>query len=117
MSQSSDTPSEIPTSGEPGCNDGKPEQVGSSQPTSTPCATPSSSSKERWKQPKTARQFASQVNAVATKLLNGTLDSETAKAYSSLARTVAQTITAEVQRSRFLENEPDLSFDEEVFEA
>ena len=73
---------------------------------------PASDSKKRWSQPKTVRQFTSQVNAVATKLLNGEIDLDQAKAYSALARTIAQTVTAEVQRARAMKCVPNLDFDD-----
>lgn len=74
--------------------------------------SPANGSKKRWSQPKTVRQFTSQVNAVATKLLNGEIELDQAKAYSALVRTVAQTVTAEVQRARALKSVPNLDFDE-----
>jgi hypothetical protein len=79
--------------------------------------TPSSGSKRVWKQPTTVREFTSQVNAVASKVLNGQLGLETARTYSSLARVVAQTVTAEANKARFMRHAPDLSFDNSaVFE-
>lgn len=72
--------------------------------------SPVNDSKKRWSQPKTVRQFTSQVNAVATRLLNGEIEVDQAKAYSALARTIAQTVTAEVQRARALKRVPDLNF-------
>lgn len=53
---------------------------------------------------------------MATKVLNGTMDTEAARLYSSLARTVAQTMSSEVTRARFLAQEPDLTFEPEVEE-
>jgi hypothetical protein len=79
---------------------------------STSLGSPASGSKPHWSLPKTVRQFTSQANAVATKLLNGKLDLEVAKTYSALARTVAQTITAEVQRARAARSVPNLDFDD-----
>ena len=95
---------------------GREGQAASSQSKSTPSATPSSSLNKQWRQPKSVRQFASQASAVCTLLLNGKLDLETAKAYSAIARTVSQAVTAEVQRSRFLQTVPELAFDQDVFE-
>lgn len=45
-------------------------------------------------------------------VLNGEIDLETARTYSALARTVAQTVSADVARSRILRQQPDLSFDD-----
>jgi hypothetical protein len=49
-------------------------------------------------------------------LLNGEIDLETARAYSGLARTMAQTVTAELMRARFLQRQPDLTVEGAVFE-
>ena len=70
----------------------------------------------RWRQPRNVREFAAQANAVATMVLNGTMDLESARAYSSVARTVAQAMSTEVSRSRFLQSEPSLDLPEDVFE-
>lgn len=61
-------------------------------------------------------EFAAQANAVATLLLNGEIDLETARTYSSVARTVAQAMSTEVSRARFIQSEPSLVLDGEVFE-
>lgn len=53
-------------------------------------------------------QFAAQASDVATRVLNGTMDLETARVYGAVARTVAQAMTTEVQRARFLQQQPDL---------
>lgn len=74
---------------------------------------PSNVSIVRYRTPRNVRQFASQANLVATAILNGKIDLETARAYSSVARTVAQAITAETTRARFLKTAPDLDFDTE----
>jgi hypothetical protein len=57
------------------------------------------------------REFASQVNAVSTRVLNGEIDIDVARTYSGLARVVAQGVSSEVTRSRFLKTAPDMSFD------
>lgn len=56
------------------------------------------------------------MNSVATRVLNGGIDVEAARLYSSLARTVAATMSSEVTRARFLTQEPDLTFEAEVEE-
>lgn len=56
------------------------------------------------------REFASQANEVANRILNGEIDLDTARAYSAVARTVAQAVTSEVVRARFLKAMPDLDF-------
>lgn len=58
------------------------------------------------------REFASQANSVCTLLLNGKISLEKAKAYSSVARTVAQAMSIEVTRGRFLRTMPDLTLDD-----
>jgi hypothetical protein len=50
-------------------------------------------------------------------VLNGTMDLDTARTYSSVARTVAQAMSTEVSRARFVQSEPSLSLDEEIFES
>jgi len=74
-------------------------------PNSRTSEPPSSS----WRPPSNAREFAGQANAVATMLLNGQLDMELARTYANLARTVAQAMSTEVTRARFLETLPDLT--------
>lgn len=81
--------------------------------TSRPSAKPSTALKRRWKRPRNVREFAAQANAVATMLLNGDLDIDTARTYSSLARGVAQMMSINVTRARFLKEEPVLDFDED----
>lgn len=88
---------------------GKPEQPNSSPSTSTPSLRRASGSKRRWREPKSIKEFASQVNAVSTLLLNDGIDLEKAKAYSNLARTIAQAMTAELGVARMMKTKPDLS--------
>lgn len=116
MKQSSDTKEGIQLNGSGGSGHIKGGLDCSSQQPSTSSDTNSKSSKRLWRQPKTIRQFASQASVVCTMLLNGKLDLETAKAYSAIARTVAQSATAEVTRARFLEQAPELSFETDVFD-
>jgi hypothetical protein len=61
------------------------------------------------------KQFAGQVNKIATMVLNGEIDLDHARVYAGLARTVAQSISLEVTRARFLQTVPDLQleYDEE----
>ena len=61
-------------------------------------------------------EFAAQANAVATMVLNGDLDVDTARTYSAVARTVAQAMSTEVSRARFIQSEPSLALDPDVFE-
>ena len=77
---------------------------------------PSSGSTKRWRQPRNVREFAAQTNAVATMVLNGDIELDTARLYSAVARTVAQAMSTEVSRSRFLQAEPDLGLPDDVFE-
>lgn len=78
--------------------------------------SPTKYSKRIWRQPKTVREFAAQANAVATLVLNGQIDLDKAKTYAALSRVVAQTISTEVTRSRFLRQAPDLKIEGDVFE-
>lgn len=55
-----------------------------------------------------------QINAIATAVLNGQIDDlEPIRLYSNLTRTLAQTISAQATRSRFLKEAPDLRLDDE----
>lgn len=55
-------------------------------------------------------EFASQTNRVATMLLNGEIDLDTARSYSALVRGVAQMMSINVTHARFLKMEPILDF-------
>lgn len=88
----------------------------SESPTSKNSDEPVKGSKKHWRQPKTVREFAAQANAVATLILNGDIDEAPARQYTAIARTVAQAMSIEVARSRFLKEMPDLDFGEEVWE-
>lgn len=71
---------------------------------------PSRPSTKHWRTPVNVREFASQANEVASMVLNGEMDVNVARIYSGLARTVAQAMSTEVSRARFLSQLPDLSF-------
>ena len=72
---------------------------------------PSKSSTRHWRQPKNAKDWAAQINAIATAVLNHEIDLEEARLVSALSRSAAQLLTAEVQRARFLQIEPDLNLE------
>lgn len=78
-----------------------------------PSDAPSSASTKRWRKPRNVREFAAQANEVATMMLNGDLDIDTARAYSSIARGIAQMMSINVTRARFLKTEPVLDFEED----
>ena len=61
--------------------------------------------------PRNAKEWAAQLNMIATGVMNGTVDLDTAKVVSSISRSAAQLLTAEVQRARFLQIEPDLNLE------
>lgn len=88
------------------------ERATTRRKTSTPSGSRSNGSKGSWPLPKTVREFTSQANAVGTMLLNGDIDLDLARAYSAIARTIAQTIGADVARARAMKRVPDLGFDE-----
>lgn len=71
---------------------------------------PSDTSTPFWPEPQTAMEFAAQARSVATMVLNNGIDIDVARLYSAVARTVAQALSVEVTRSRFLRREPDLRF-------
>lgn len=85
-------------------------------PTSKTSDAPSGASMRRWPTPKNVREFASQANMVATMVLNGTMDEDRARTYSAVARTVAQAMSTEVTRARFLQEVPDLDLPPIEFE-
>jgi hypothetical protein len=84
-----------------------------SQRSSTRSATRPKNSKEHWKQPKTIMQFAQQVNAVCSRVLNGEIDMEVAKTYSAMARVVTQAANIEVARARLSKDLPELGLEDE----
>lgn len=83
-------------------------------PTSRRSGEPSRDSKVRWRKPRNVREFAAQANSVATMMLNGEIDIDTARAYSSIARGIAQMMSINVTRARFLKEEPILEFDDDA---
>lgn len=84
-------------------------RTSTSRKKSTNSAGQSKGLKEHWNTPSSVREFAAQANQVATMVLNGDIDKETARTYSALARVVAQATSIEVTRARFLKEAPDLS--------
>ena len=56
--------------------------------------------KQQWQKPRTVQEFTAQVNDVATLILNGKIDLEQARAYSSLVRTVTQAMSVELGAAR-----------------
>lgn len=82
--------------------------------TSKNSGQPSDGSMQPWRKPRDAKSFAAQANAVATMILNGELDLDVARTYSGVARTMAQVLSAEVYRARFLQQEPNLSLEDEA---
>lgn len=82
-------------------------------PTSPPSGQPSNGSNKQWRKPRDAKSFAAQANEVATMILNGEMELDTARVYSGVARTMAQVLSAEVYRARFLQQEPNLSLEDE----
>lgn len=99
-----------------GSEDGDSAGESTSTRTSTRSGKRAKPSSKRWRKPANVKEFASQVNEVATLVLNGELDIDQARTYASLARVVAQTVSVEVTRSRFLKEIPDLEFGEDTHE-
>lgn len=54
-----------------------------------------------------------QANEVATCVLNGEIEMEVARVYYGVARTMAQVLSAEVYRARYLRQEPNLSLEDD----
>lgn len=89
----------------------------SGRPSSKPSDPPSSGSTRHWRSPGSAMAFAAQANMVATQVLNGEIDLDTARTYASVARTVAQAMSTEVSRARFVQSVPQLELSQDVFES
>ena len=106
------TPDEIPPSVASGSTTGRSVSASESPP-SNPSDAPSKPSMRRFRKPKNVSEFAGQANRVATMILNGEIDLDTARAYSAVARTVAQSVSAQVAHARFLRTQPELDFPEE----
>lgn len=83
------------------------EESGSTQ-TSKPSERQPNDSNKRWSKPGNARALASQANEVATMLLNEEIPIEQARTFAALARVISQLTTAEVMRSRYLKQQPNL---------
>ena len=77
---------------------------------------PVNDSNRHWQTPKNVKGLASQANKVATMVLNGELNIDTARTYSAIIRTVAQAVTNETNKARFLRAQPDLEFENDLFE-
>ena len=78
-------------------------------PNSERSSEPSLPSTGHWAEPIDPMTFAAQANAVATGVLNGTIDLDTARTYAAVARTVAQAMNTEVNRARLEQSLPNLS--------
>ena len=115
MMPSSDTTSDTRKSTGSGHGAGKRKRGDLSPLRSTPSARASNSSMPSWKQPTTVHQLACQVSAAGTLLLNGKLNLEVARTYSSMMRATAQLVHSEIHRARMAENPPDLTLAEDVF--
>lgn len=76
---------------------------------SLPKSSNSGQQSTAWVRPRTVRQLAAQANLVATKLLNGEIDPETARVYAEITKIIAQAVNAEVARARSMHQTPDLS--------
>lgn len=73
-------------------------------------------SNRSFRRPSTIKEFVSQVNAVATSVLNGQGNIEVARAFSALARTVAQAMNVEMTKARIAKQSPDMALSDDVFE-
>lgn len=61
-----------------------------------------------WDLPRNVGELATQANQVATMILNGQMDIEIARTYSSITKTVAQAKNMEVAKSRITKQAPNL---------
>lgn len=106
-----DKPSLITNDETPSSADAGSEPTASASEPTSPTSSNSDAPSPTWRTPRNAREWAAQLNHLATSVLNGTVDLEQAKVVSSISRSAAQLLTAEVQRARFLQIEPDLSLE------
>lgn len=100
IKESQSMPNEIQKSAPCGLKPGELEQVEKYTQTSSSSEKPSSSLKQRYRRPTDAKDLAAQASYVATQVLNGEVDLEAARIYSTLARTAAQGLGLEMQKSR-----------------
>lgn len=109
-------PNESPTKEEGGSTSGKSLRAEEDPLNSENSTAPSSGLKKRWRTPKNVRELATQINQVATLVLNDQIDLERARAFGALTRNVAQLISTEFQRSRSKQQVVDTNFCEESLE-
>lgn len=102
------TKKETQKSAEGGLENGESKQPETSIPTSSPSEEPIRSSKKRYRKPGDAKQLAAQASYIATQVLNGEIDLDTARIYATLARTAAQGLSIEMQLGRLNHKKPDL---------
>jgi hypothetical protein len=60
--------------------------------------------------------LAAQANDVATRVLNGDIDLETAKLYATTARVAVSAMNIEVQRARIARTSPHLLLDNPIID-
>lgn len=108
--KSRDTYDDIPNNDDPGCAPTGNVSDSTSR-TSRSSGGRSDGSRKSWVKPTTVKEFAAQVNEIATMVMNDKIGLDKARAYGNLARTLAQLVSAEVTRARFIGHEPDLSLD------
>jgi len=81
-------------------------------PISNSFVMPQNISNKHWPTPRNVRELAGQANAVATLILNGKIDIEVARSYGALVRGIAQMMSIEVTRARFVRAEPILELEQ-----
>lgn len=110
-------PSEFPTKEEGGSTNGKSLPAEEDLLNSENSTAPSSDLKKRWRTPKNVRELATQINQVATLVLNDQIDLEHARAFGALTRNVAQLISTEFQRARSKQQVVDTNFCEDYLDG
>lgn len=95
----------------------------SMEPSTSTSTTTSKTSGERtgnsnkhWRNPSGAKTLASQMRAVATLVLNGEIDLDTARVYAAISRATVQALSVHVTQSRFSKQVPDLNFEDDLFD-
>lgn len=66
--------------------------------------------KKHWRTPRNVRELATQINEVATLVLNEKIDLEHARAFGALTRNVAQLLSTEFQNARTKQTKIDTNF-------
>lgn len=112
-------PGYMPIDSAPAANSEPSTELSTSTSTTTsrPSGKRRGGSKKQWHKPTNAKELAAQINQVATMVLNGEIDLEVVKPYSTLIRGEVQVLSVQVTQARFARTVPELDLDLEVFDG